>query len=172
MCLRYDEATNKEGSYSMMKRRWMMIMLVLVLSVFWFVGCSPVNESGDAPTSVDQDVPVKVTAFDALMSEALLSGSVASVQEGCFQVVPDQTADSGQVLIGAAAGTEEKQNGTTITYGGNCIFQIANIDSESGDVQLSEAGAADIKQSTTVAIYGEETADGIHAVKVVVIRFQ
>lgn len=157
----------------MMKRKWLIIMLFLALSIFLLVlvGCRNVGESDTVSMTAGQDVSADATAFDALMSDALLSGSVSKVQDGSFQVIPDQTADDGQSMIGTAVGTEDDQNGTTIIYGSDCVFQIASIDSESGDVELSESGLADLKQSTMVAVYGEVFSEGIHATKVVIIRF-
>ena len=59
---------------------------------------------------------------------------------------------------------------TTVSYGEDCTFQIANINSSTGAVELE--AATDVKKSTSVYVYGETQDDGeIHATKVLITRF-
>lgn len=110
------------------------------------------------------------TNLDTLLETASLRGSVADFQDGSFQVVPDQ--DDGQMIIAAADGMESGMESTTVSYGEDCTFQIANIDSSTGAVELEAATASDVKKSTTVYVYGETQDDGvIHAAKVLITRY-
>ena len=105
----------------------------------------------------------------ALLDSAALVGSVTDFQEGSFQVMADQTKDNGQTAVGAAPGMES----TTVSYGEDCVFQIANIDINTQAVNLEDASSSDVKKSTSVAVYGEEQENGeIHAAKVLITRFQ
>lgn len=111
------------------------------------------------------------TNLNDLLETSLLKGGVADFQNGSFQVVPDQ--DDGQTAIAAAPGMESNVESTTVSYGEDCIFQIAHIDSSTGRVELEEASASNIKKSTSVYVYGE-TQDNreIHATKVLIARFE
>lgn len=110
------------------------------------------------------------TNLDDLLETASLRGSVADFQDGSFQVVPDQ--DDGQMAKSAAEGMESDMESTTVSYGEDCTFQIANINSSTGAVELETATASDVKKSTSVYVYGETQDDGeIHATKVLITRF-
>ena len=68
--------------------------------------------------------------------------------------------------------SESGMESTTVSYGGDCVFQIANIDSSTGAVDLEDAVSSDVKKSTSVAVYGETQENGeIHATKVLITRF-
>ena len=67
---------------------------------------------------------------------------------------------------------ESGMESTTVSYGEDCTFQIANINSSTGAVELEAATASDVKKSTSVYVYGETQDDGeIHATKVLITRF-
>ena len=111
----------------------------------------------------------------SLLDSATLVGSVTDFQEGSFQVMADQTKDNGQTAVGAAPGMESESGmeSTTVSYGEDCVFQIANIDINTQTVNLEDASSSDVKKSTSVAVYGEEQENGeIHAAKVLITRFQ
>ena len=115
------------------------------------------------------------TEAQTLLDSAVLVGSVTDFQEGSFQVMADQTKDNGQTAVGAAPGMESESGmeSTTVSYGEDCVFQIANIDINTQTVNLEDASSSDVKKSTSVAVYGEEQENGeIHATKVLITRFQ
>ena len=115
------------------------------------------------------------TEAQTLLDSAVLVGSVTDFQEGSFQVMADQTKDNGQTAVGAAPGMESESGmeSTTVSYGEDCVFQIANIDINTQTVNLEDASSSDVKKSTSVAVYGEEQENGeIHAAKVLITRFQ
>lgn len=125
------------------------------------------NQSGGENSNTSNETS---TNLDDLLETALLRGSVADFQDGSFQVVPDQ--DDGQMVIAAAEGMESSMESTTVSYGEDCTFQIANINSSTGAVELEAATASDVKKSTSVYVYGETQDDGeIHATKVLITRF-
>lgn len=127
------------------------------------------TDNGDAGTSGGSSE--NPTDLDELLDTALLRGSVADFQNGSFQVVPDQ--DDGQTVIAAAPGMEDSSESTTVSYDGDCIFQIANINSSTGAVELEAAASSDVKKSTSVYVYGETQDNGeIHASKVLIPRYQ
>ena len=108
--------------------------------------------------------------LDELLETALLRGSVADFQDGSFQVIPDR--DDGETAVAAADGMESGMESTTVSYGEDCIFQIANINSTSGAVELESATASDVKKSTSVYVYGETgDQEEIRAEKVLIPRF-
>ena len=126
------------------------------------------NSDGDQPTDTSNEA-------QALLDSAALVGSVTDFQEGSFQVMADQTKDNGQTAVGAAPGMESESGmeSTTVSYGEDCVFQIANIDINTQAVNLEDASSSDVKKSTSVAVYGEEQENGeIHATKVLITRFQ
>ena len=126
------------------------------------------NQAGD--TGASDDGGENSTNLDNLVETASLRGSVADFQDGSFQVVPDQ--DDGQIAKSAAEGMESGMESTTVSYGEDCTFQIANINSSTGAVELEAATASDVKKSTSVYVYGETQDDGeIHATKVLITRF-
>ncbi len=111
----------------------------------------------------------------SLLDAAVLVGSVTDFQEGSFQVMADQTKDNGQTVVGAAPGMESESGmeSTTVSYGEDCVFQIADIDINTQAVNLEDASSSDVKKSTSVAVYGETQENGeIHASKVLITRFQ
>lgn len=68
---------------------------------------------------------------------------------------------------------EDSSESTTVSYDGDCIFQIANIDNSTGAVELEPAASSDVKKSTAVYVYGETQDNGeIHASKVLIPRYQ
>lgn len=110
-----------------------------------------------------------------LLDSAVLIGSVTDFQEGSFQVMADRTEDNGQTAVGAAPGMESESGmeSTMVSYGEDCVFQIANIDTSTQAVDLEDASSSDVKKSTSVAVYGEAQENGeIHAAKVLITRFQ
>ena len=126
------------------------------------------NSDGDQPTDTSNEA-------QALLDSAALVGSVTDFQEGSFQVMADQTKDNGQTAVGAAPGMESESGmeSTTVSYGEDCVFQIANIDINTQAVNLEDASSSDVKKSTSVAVYGETQENGeIHAAKVLLTRFQ
>lgn len=115
------------------------------------------------------------TEAQSLLDSAVLIGSVTDFQEGSFQVMADRTEDNGQTAVGAAPGMESESGmeSTTVSYGEDCVFQIANIDINTQAVNLEDASSSDVKKSTSVAVYGETQENGeIHAAKVLITRFQ
>ena len=126
------------------------------------------NSDGDQPKDTSNEA-------QALLDSAALVGSVTDFQEGSFQVMADQTKDNGQTAVGVAPGMESESGmeSTTVSYGEDCVFQIANIDINTQAVNLEDASSSDVKKSTSVAVYGEEQENGeIHAAKVLITRFQ
>lgn len=99
------------------------------------------NQAGD--TGASDDGGENSTNLDNLIETASLRGSVADFQDGSFQVVPDQ--DDGQIAKSAAEGMESGMESTTVSYGEDCTFQIANINSSTGAVELEAATASDVK---------------------------
>ncbi len=115
------------------------------------------------------------TEAQSLLDSAVLIGSVTDFQEGSFQVMADRTEDNGQTAVGVAPGMESESGmeSTTVSYGEDCVFQIANIDINTQAVNLKDASSSDVKKSTSVAVYGETQENGeIHAAKVLITRFQ
>ena len=147
-------------------------------------GCGNLQKDtgADAPSysqnpDGDQSADTSNASNDAqeLLDSAALIGSVTDFQEGSFQVMADRTEDNGQTAVGAAPGMESESGmeSTTVSYGGDCVFQIANLDSSTGAVDLEDAVSSDVKKSTSVAVYGETQENGeIHAAKVLITRFQ
>ena len=109
--------------------------------------------------------------LDDIEAEAILGGSVAEFQDGSFQVVPME-ADAETVKL-AANGMESTLESTTVSYGEDCTFHIANINSATGAVEFEAATSSDVKKSTSVYIYGETQDDGtIYATKVLLPRYK
>ena len=110
------------------------------------------SESGRRRQSTDTS-----NEAQALLDSAALVGSVTDFQEGSFQVMADQTKDNGQTAVGVAPGMESESGmeSTTVSYGEDCVFQIANIDINTQAVNLKDASSSDVKKSTSVAVYGE-----------------
>lgn len=109
--------------------------------------------------------------LDDIEAEAILGGSVAEFQDGSFQVIPMEV-DSQTTKL-AANGMESTLESTTVSYGEDCTFHIANINSATGAVEFEAATASDVKKSTSVYIYGETQNDGtIHATKVLLPRYK
>lgn len=155
-------------------------VLILVCAVS-LAGCGNIRKDtgADAP-SYSQD-PGGGQSTDtsneaqALLDSAALVGSVTDFQEGSFQVMADQTKDNGQTAVGAAPGMENESGmeSTTVSYGEDCVFQIADIDINTQAVSLETASSSDVRKSTSVAVYGETQENGeIHAAKVLITRFQ
>ena len=104
-------------------------------------------------------------------AEAILGGSVAEFQDGSFQVIPMETDAETTKL--AASGMESTLESTTVSYGDDCTFHIANINRTTGAVEFEAATSSDVKKSTSVYIYGETQDDGtIHATKVLLPRYK
>ena len=115
------------------------------------------------------------TEAQTLLDSAVLVGSVTDFQEGSFQAMANQTKDNGQTAVNAAPGMESESGmeSTTVSYGEDCVFQIANIDTSTQAVDLEDAASSDVKKSTEVAVYGETQENGeIHATKVLITRYQ
>ena len=109
--------------------------------------------------------------LDDIEAEAILGGSVAEFQDGSFQVVPME-ADAQTTKL-AASGMESTLESTTVSYGDDCTFHIANINRTTGAVEFEAATSSDVKKSTSVYIYGETQDDGtIHATKVLLPRYK
>lgn len=126
------------------------------------------NSDINQPTDTSNEV-------QSLLDAAVLVGSVTDFQEGSFQVMADQTKDNGQTAVGAAPGMESESGmeSTTVSYGEDCVFQIADIDINTQAVNLEDTSSSDVKKSTSVAVYGETQENGeIHATKVLITRFQ
>lgn len=109
--------------------------------------------------------------LDEMQASAVLIGSVSDFRDGSFRVVPEQSTED--TAIQAAAGYESGMDSTTVSYGEDCLFQIASISTTTGEITLKDASAADVKKSTGVAVYGDTQENGeIHAVKVLITRYQ
>ena len=135
------------------------------------------NPDGDqsADTADASDVSDISNDAQELLDSAVLIGSVTDFQEGSFQVMADRTEDNGQTAVGAAPGMESESGmeSTTVSYGEDCVFQIANIDINTQAVNLEDASSSDVKKSTSVAVYGETQENGeLHAAKVLITRYQ
>ena len=127
------------------------------------------NQAGD--TGASDDGGENSTNLDNLVETASLRGSVADFQDGSFQVIPMEV-DSQTTKL-AANGMESTLESTTVSYGEDCTFHIANINSATGAVEFEAATASDVKKSTSVYIYGETQDDGtIHATKVLLPRYK
>lgn len=123
-------------------------------------------DTGDSGSSSENPV-----SLDELLESVLLRGSVSGFQEGSFQVIPDQ--DDGEMIMSAAPGMESSMESTNVSYGEDCVFQIAKIDASTNAVDLEEASSSDVKKSTSVYVYGETLENGeIHAENVLIIRFE
>lgn len=155
-------------------------VLILVCAVS-LAGCGNIRKDtgADAPSySQDPDGGQSTDTSNeaqALLDSAALVGSVTDFQEGSFQVMADQTKDNGQTAVGAAPGMESESGmeSTTVSYGEDCVFQIADIDINTQAVSLETASSSDVRKSTSVAVYGETQENGeIHAAKVLITRFQ
>lgn len=168
-----------------MKHMKLTITALALICTFSLAGCGSFHtgqEAKNEPSTYSQSEPQSggentntsnetSTNLNDLLETSMLRGSVADYQEGSFQVVPDQ--DGGDTVIAAAPGMESSAESTTVSYGQDCIFQIAHIDSATGTVELEAASASDIKKSTSVYVYGETQDNGeIYATKVLIARFQ
>lgn len=169
-----------------MKQSKLATAALVLLCAISLVGCSNSHTgqmTDNQPSSYSQSQDEKEnmgtfngsndngTNWEDLLETSMLRGSVADYQEGSFQVVPDQ--DDGETVIAAAPGMESNTESTTVSYGQDCIFQIAHIDSTTGSVELEAASASDVKKSTSVYVYGETQDNGeIYATKVLIARFQ
>ena len=164
-----------------MQHRKKGITVLLLVCTLALAGCGSSHTGegtgGNAPSQPSQNAdtdPSEKGSGDELLDHAALKGTVSDFQEGSFQVMADRTEDNGQTAVGAAPGmeSESRMESTTVSYGGDCVFQIANIDSSTGAVDLEDAVSSDVKKSTSVAVYGETQENGeIHATKVLITRF-
>ena len=123
-------------------------------------GCGNLQKDtgADAPSysqnpDGDQSADTSNASNDAqeLLDSAALIGSVTDFQEGSFQVMADRTEDNGQTAVGAAPGMESESGmeSTTVSYGGDCVFQIANLDSSTGAVDLADQETHEINFAAT-----------------------
>ena len=125
------------------------------------------NKDADAEKG-KEELPGNLGDIEA---EAILGGSVAEFQDGSFQVIPMETDAETTKL--AASGMESTLESTTVSYGDDCTFHIANINRTTGAVEFEAATSSDVKKSTSVYIYGETQDDGtIHATKVLLPRYK
>ena len=164
-----------------MKRLKFTKAILILVCTASLAGCGNIQKDTgtDAPSYSQNPEGGQLTntsmEAQSLLDSAVLIGSVTDFQEGSFQVMADRTEDNGQTAVGAAPGMESESGmeSTTVSYGEDCVFQIANIDINTQAVNLEDASSSDVKKSTSVAVYGETQENGeIHAAKVLITRFQ
>lgn len=97
------------------------------------------NKDADAGKG-KEELPGNLGDIEA---EAILGGSVAEFQDGSFQVVPME-ADA-ETVKSAASGMESTLESTTVSYGDDCTFHIANINRTTGAVEFEAATSSDVK---------------------------
>ena len=91
------------------------------------------NKDADAGKG-KEELPGNLGDIEA---EAILGGSVAEFQDGSFQVIPMETDAETTKL--AASGMESTLESTTVSYGDDCTFHIANINRTTGAVEFEAA---------------------------------
>ena len=172
--------TKRKAEWKMKRLKFTKAILILVCTAS-LAGCGNIQKDTgtDAPSYSQNPEGGQSTntstEAQSLLDSAVLIGSVTDFQEGSFQVMADRTEDNGQTAVGAAPGMESESGmeSTTVSYGEDCVFQIANIDINTQAVNLEDASSSDVKKSTSVAVYGETQENGeIHAAKVLITRFQ
>lgn len=157
-----------------MKYRRTITVTAILLCALALTGCqgSVAGQNGESDTAAQsQEENQNPQNLDEMQASAALIGSVSDFQDGSFQVVPEQSTED--TAIQAAAGYESGMDSTTVSYGEDCLFQIASISTNTGEITLKDASAVDVKKSTGVAVYGDTQENGeIHAVKVLITRYQ
>lgn len=111
--------------------------------------------------------------LDEMQASATLIGSVSDFQDGSFRVIPEQSTEDTAIQAAAGYESESGMDSIAVSYGEDCLFQIAGISTTTGEIELKDASAEDVKKSAGVAVYGDTQENGeIHAVKVLITRYQ
>ena len=78
-----------------------------------------------------------------------------------------------ETVKSAANGMESTLESTTVSYGEDCTFHIANINSATGAVEFEAATSSDVKKIYIRLYLWRNTGDGtIHATKVLLPRYK
>ncbi|MCI8275639.1 MAG: hypothetical protein HFI66_08520 [Lachnospiraceae bacterium] len=100
---------------------------------------------------------------DLLLEGAGLIGSVTEFSgEGCslLPVHEEGTDDGGGLAWSAAEGHEADAEKINVSYGPDCIFQIAKVDIITAKATYEPASLEDVKKQTDLVLYGSYGEDG------------
>lgn len=131
-------------------------------------GCDGVSSAQNTPASATVDK----SEGDALFDNAILTGTVETLETDGFTVLPQETTSDGAIGMQAAPGHEDVSTVATVRPEDDCRFEHATITRETGAVETQSASASDVKRDAYVAVYGEKDADGtIGATRVVLVSY-
>jgi len=176
-----------------MKNKKVVVLLVMaVMMVFSITACGTQNKGDDsALENKQQDVgtlqPKKQQPKSQKSNEnkeqeagefdvqADLEGDVYEFTKAGFSLSPAYSYEDGEGLVmeGAAPGAEDTSKLVTITYAGNCTFQIVVIDAASlKEVSREDTTSESIKKQTNVRVYGNcQDAKHWTAERITIVRW-
>lgn len=182
-----------------MKIKKVVVLLVMaVMMVFSTTACGTQNKGNDsALENKGQDVGIlqpenqqpesqkpknqnsnenKEQGAGEFDVQADLEGSVYEFTKAGFSLSPANSYENGEGLVmeEAAQGAEDTSKLVTITYVGNCTFQIVVMDAASlTQVSREDTTSESIKKQTEVRVYGN-CQDEAHwtAERIVIVRWQ
>lgn len=108
---------------------------------------------------------------------ANLQGDVVEFSDEGFSLSPattEKVEGGGEVLAGAAPGTESDENNIQITYTDNTVFQIVNLSmSSQSEVSREDTDKESVKKQSSVCVFGS-CQDTYHwtADKILILRWQ
>lgn len=112
----------------------------------------------------------------AFFGGANLQGDVVEFSDEGFSLSPATTekVKGGEVLAGAAPGSENDENNIQITYTDNTVFQIVNLSrSLQSEVSREDTDKESVKKQSSVCVFGS-CQDTYHwtADKILILRWQ
>lgn len=175
-----------------MKHKIILLLIAMIL-VMSCVGCVNHSPSGDysqkPPAEVNNELPneqgqnenvpgnniagdtedVNPANGEELFEISDLSGTVTEFFDDGCKISPTIYEDD--IAYEAAPGYEDQQEQVFITYGEECIFQIAYVNIQTGKTTYDTASVNDIKKQTRLIICGEYDSDNVlHADRVFIYR--
>lgn len=146
-----------------------------------------VGDEAQANNTADGEAQANNNAADDRVSDsrgdgaffggANLQGDVVEFSDEGFSLSPattEKVEGGGEVLAGAAPGTESDENNIQITYTDNTVFQIVNLSmSSQSEVSREDTDKESIKKQSSVCVFGS-CQDTYHwtADKILILRWQ
>lgn len=133
-------------------------------------------EQGEDNNAVDNESPGSM-GDGAFFGGANLQGDVVEFSDEGFSLSPatiEKVEGGGEVLAGAAPGSENDEDNIRITYTDNTVFQIVNLSmSSQSEVSREDTDKESVKKRTSVAVFGS-CQDTYHwtADKILILRWQ
>ena len=127
----------------------------------------PETQNGETDKNSSEDV--NPANGEELFTISKAQGSVTDFFDGGCKITPTQY--DGDVAYEAAPGYENEDDCITISYNGDCVFQIAYVNIQTGTATYETANAEDIKKQTSLIICGDYDNDNVlHATRIFIYR--